>query len=202
MTAMDQLVENSGLDDADLRLGRKVRALRLERNLTLDELAGKAGISLGALSQIERGLSSLRVKVLWPLAAALEVEPAALIVDSDNSGSDLFCVRSSMRRRLPVQSEGISKHLLSPPGAFLTGMLVAIEPGGGTTTYAHTGHEFGVVTSGEVELVIDSMPYILREGDSFAFKSTLLHSFRNDGASPATIVWVNTQKTKPPKNAA
>jgi transcriptional regulator with XRE-family HTH domain len=201
MTATDQLPENSGLDEADLRLGRKVRSLRLERNLSLAELSSKSGMSLGALSQIERGLSSLRVKVLWQLAAALEVDPAALIVDSDNDSNDLFCVRASKRRRLPVQSEGIAKHLLSPPGAVLSGMMVTIEPGGGTTTYAHAGHEFGIVTSGEVELVIDSMPYVLRTGDSFAFKSTLLHSFRNDGATPATIVWVNTQKLKLPKDA-
>ncbi|MBG1232509.1 helix-turn-helix domain-containing protein [Aestuariivirga litoralis] len=190
----------TGLDEADLRLGRKVRALRLERNLSLAELAGKAGMSLGALSQIERGLSSLRVKVLWQLAAALEVEPTALIVDSDDDSNDLFCVRSTKRRRLPVQSEGIAKHLLSPPGAALTGMMVKIEPGGGTTSYAHTGHEFGIVTSGEVELVIDQIPYVLREGDSFAFKSTLLHSFRNEGAAAASIVWVNMQKVKPAKD--
>ena len=63
--------------DADMRVGRRVRALRLERNLSLAELAAKAGISIGALSQIERGMSSLRVRVIWPLAAALDIEPSA-----------------------------------------------------------------------------------------------------------------------------
>ncbi|TIW70959.1 MAG: helix-turn-helix transcriptional regulator, partial [Mesorhizobium sp.] len=85
-------------DDADIRVGRRVRALRLERNLSLADLAAKAGISIGALSQIERGMSSLRVKVIWPLAAALDIEPSALITDGNEAVNDLYCVRADKRR--------------------------------------------------------------------------------------------------------
>lgn len=181
-------------DEADVRVGRRVRALRLEKNLSLADLASRAGISIGALSQIERGMSSLRVRVIWPLAAALDVEPSALIADGSEPVNDLYCVRANSRRPLPVRSEGITKDLLSPPGASLTGMVVTVEPGGGTDAYAHSGHEFGIVTTGEAELVVDSTRYLLKTGDSFAFKSTLLHSFRNPGAERCTIVWVNTTK--------
>ncbi|TIP35269.1 MAG: helix-turn-helix transcriptional regulator, partial [Mesorhizobium sp.] len=62
MDVLDEAATKSK-DDADIRVGRRVRALRLERNLSLADLAAKAGISIGALSQIERGMSSLRVKV-------------------------------------------------------------------------------------------------------------------------------------------
>eukprot|EP01035_Chromulina_nebulosa_P016129 gene16129-21377_t len=141
-------------DEADVRVGRRVRALRLERHLSLAELAARAGVSIGALSQIERGMSSLRVKVIWPLAAALDIEPSALITDGNDAVNDLYCVRADKRRRIPVKSEGIAKALLSPPGATLTGMLVTVEPDGGTAeAYAHAGHEFGYVLSGEDELV-------------------------------------------------
>jgi len=182
------------VDEADIRVGRRVRSLRLEKGLSLADLASKAGISIGALSQIERGMSSLRVRVIWPLAAALDVEPSALIAEGNEPVNDLYCVRANSRRRLPVHSEGISKDLLSPPGAVLTGMVVIVEPGGGTEAYAHNGHEFGVVTAGEAELVVDNTRYLLKCGDSFAFKSTLLHSFRNPGTERCTIVWVNTTK--------
>jgi transcriptional regulator with XRE-family HTH domain len=194
---LDEVVEKSGREanEADVLVGRRVRALRLERNLSLNDLAGKAGISIGALSQIERGLSSLRVRVIWPLAAALGVEPSALIGDGGEAVSDLYCVRSHLRRPLPVHSEGIAKVLLSPPGATLTGMIVTVEPGGGATeAYAHAGHEFGYVLSGDVELTVDGSRYALRQGDSFAFKSTLLHSFTNNGSVRGEILWVNTTK--------
>ncbi len=189
---MDQ-AERDG-NDADIRVGRRVRALRLERNLSLADLASRAGISIGALSQIERGMSSLRVRVIWPLAAALDVEPSALISDPDEPASDLYCVRAGNRKPLPVHSEGISKDLLTPPGAALTGMQVNVEPGGGTAAYSHTGHEFGIVSKGEVELVVDGTKYLLKTGDSFAFKSTLLHAFRNVGTERCEIIWVNTAK--------
>ena len=194
---LDELIEKPIRDgnEADILVGRRVRALRLERSLSLNDLAGKAGISIGALSQIERGLSSLRVKVIWPLAAALSVEPSALIGDSSDSASDLYCVRSHLRRPLPVHSEGIAKVLLSPPGATLTGMIVTVEPGGGTAeAYAHAGHEFGFVMTGEIELSVDGTSYTLKQGDSFAFKSTLLHSFTNHSRTRGEILWVNTTK--------
>lgn len=181
-------------NQADILVGRRLRALRLEAGLSLTELAAQAGVSVGALSQVERGVSSLRVRTIWPLAAALGVEPSQLL-DESSEGNDIYCVRSNRRRELPVRSEGISKFLLSPPGATLTGMTVEIEPGGGTAeAYAHQGHEFGFVMTGTVELTIDGTSYFLRQGDSFAFRSTLLHAFRNDGDERCIIIWVNTTK--------
>ena len=182
-------------NDADVLVGRRVRALRLERHLSLADLAGKAGISIGALSQIERGMSSLRVRVIWPLAAALDIEPSALIADGGDAVNDLYCVRAGSRRSLPVRSEGIAKKLLSPPGAALTRLPVTVEPGGGTAqAYAHAGHEFGIVLAGAVEPTVDAAKYVLNAGDSFAFKSTLAQAFRNPGGERCEILWVNTTK--------
>lgn len=187
--------------EADVRLGRRIRALRLERKLGLAEVAESVGISVGALSQIERGISSLRVRVLWPLAAALGVEPHSLLADNHEGGGDLYVVRASGRRDVPVRSEGIRKELLSPPGSVLTGLHVTVEPGGGTgQSYSHAGHEFGLVRRGQVELTIDGVVYLLKAGDSFAFKSTLKHAFRNGGKEPCEILWINMAKLSETRN--
>jgi transcriptional regulator with XRE-family HTH domain len=200
---LDEIAEKpKDANDADVLVGRRVRALRLERHLSLAELAGKAGISIGALSQIERGMSSLRVRVIWPLAAALDVEPSALIADGGDAVNDLYCVRAGSRRSLPVRSEGIAKELLSPPAAALTGLLVTVEPGGGTEAYAHAGHEFGIVLAGAIELTVDAAKYVLKAGDSFAFKSTLAHAFRNTGSERCKILWVNTTKPSEVRDGA
>lgn len=194
---------SASASEADLRVGRRIRALRLERNLGLAEVAQRAGVSVGALSQIERGLSSLRVRILWPLAAALGVEPHNLVAERHDKASDLYVVRGANRREMPVRSEGIRKELLSPPGAVLTGLLVYVEPNGGTAeSYSHAGHEFGLVRSGEVELTVDNVVYQLKAGDSFAFKSTLKHAFRNRGKVRCEIVWVNTAKPTEIRNGA
>lgn len=187
--------------EADVRLGRRLRALRLERKLGITEVAQRAGISVGALSQIERGISSLRVRVLWPLAAALGIEPHSLLADNQETAGDLYVVRNAGRKEVPVRSEGMRKELLSPPGSVLTGLLVHVEPGGGTgESYSHAGYEFGLVKKGQVELTIDSVVYLLKTGDSFAFKSTLKHSFRNRGKDRCEIVWINTTKATEIRN--
>lgn len=189
--------------EADVRIGRRIRALRLERNLGLADVARRAGVSVGALSQIERGISSLRVRVLWPLASALGVEPHSLLADNQEVAGDLYVVRASGRRHVPVRSEGIRKELLSPPGSVLTGLLVYVEPDGGTgDSYSHAGHEFGLVRKGQVELTIDSVVYLLKAGDSFAFKSKLKHAFRNRGKEQCEIVWINTAKPTEIRNGA
>jgi transcriptional regulator with XRE-family HTH domain len=190
--------------ETDVRVGRRVRALRLERGLSITQTAHKAGISVGTLSQIERGITSLRVRTLWPLAAALEAEPGKLIDDENDTASDLYVVRRPNRRTIPVHSEGITKEVLSPPGATLTGLFVVIEAGAGTggVPYRHAGHEFALVLAGELEITIDNVVYRLKVGDSFAFKSALPHAFRNPGSSICEVLWVNTAKPSEVKDGA
>ena len=121
------------VNDADVRVGRRVRALRLERDLSLAELAAKTGISIGALSQIERGMSSLRVQ--GDLAAGRRARHRAVGADRRRRRCRQRSLLRPRRRAggsLPVRSEGIAKQLLSPPAAALTGLLVTVEPGGGT----------------------------------------------------------------------
>lgn len=190
-------------DAADLRLGRRIRALRQQRGLSLAEVAMAAGVSIGALSQVERGMTSLKVKTLWPLAGALSIEPHALLDEDASPARSPHVVRLGERRTLPVWSEGIDKELLSPSGAALTGLRVRVESGGGTAApYAHPGQEFGLVLSGQVEVEIDGVTSRLEAGDSFAFASTLPHSFRNAGRETCEIVWVNTVKPLDVRNGA
>ena len=55
---------------ADIRVGRRLRALRLEAGRSLADVAAQAGISVGALSQIERGVSSLKVRTMSLMSKA------------------------------------------------------------------------------------------------------------------------------------
>lgn len=181
--------------EVDVRLGRGIRSLRLERRLSLADLPKRTGVSVGALSQIERGLGSLRVRVLWPLAATLDGEPHTLLAADPEKTGGLYVVRSSERPEVPVRSDGIHKELLSPSSAVLTGLLLYTEPNGQTgESYSHAGYECEPVGRGEVKLTIDSVVYLLKAGDSFAFKSTLKDPFRNRGKERCEVIWINTAK--------
>jgi transcriptional regulator with XRE-family HTH domain len=185
--------------EVDVRIGRRLRALRLQHGLTLRAVAKGAGVSIGALSQIERGLTPLRARFLRPLARALKIEPSQLKADNDEVSNDLYVIRGE-RRHSATMREGITKVLLSPPGSGLTGLLVKVKPnaGAGHPPNRHAGHECGLVLRGGLEITIDKITYHLRKGDSFAFKSTLPHAFRNLGRATCEVVWINTVKLRSP----
>jgi DNA-binding XRE family transcriptional regulator len=66
--------------DRDLvALGRNIRRLRSERELTQEELASRAGLSANYVGEIERGMRNPSVKVLFDLARALTRPPATLL---------------------------------------------------------------------------------------------------------------------------
>jgi len=63
-------------------LGRNVRRLRRELNLSQEELAFQAEIDRTYVSQIERGVINPSLLVLWKVSCVLGVDVAALLEQS------------------------------------------------------------------------------------------------------------------------
>jgi mannose-6-phosphate isomerase-like protein (cupin superfamily) len=55
---------------------------------------------------------------------------------------------------------------------------------------AHSGHDFGLVASGTIEMTVGDEIYDLKEGDSFAFLGLRPHRLRNKSGTPAELLWV------------
>jgi transcriptional regulator with XRE-family HTH domain len=68
-------------------LGRNVRARRLARGMTLDEVCAKAQVSLYLLRRIEKGESNPAIGVVFRLSRALGTHPADLLMDVAPRGS-------------------------------------------------------------------------------------------------------------------
>lgn len=66
-----------------IALGRAIRQLRTDRNITEIELATTAGLTLGRLAAIEAGRFNLRLDVLLALAHGLNVKPSELVNHAD-----------------------------------------------------------------------------------------------------------------------
>jgi transcriptional regulator with XRE-family HTH domain len=182
----------------DLEVGRRIRDLRRARNLSLETVVARTDLSIGFVSQIERGLSSPSLRVLATLADVLGVGLAALFGarPSEDGASDGVVTREAQRAELKLWRTGISKQLLSPAGAEnrLNLFLVHIDPGGNTgdELYTHDGEEAGLVLDGEMMLTVDAETWSLKTGDSFRFASRRPHRFSNpadDGK--AVVLWVN-----------
>lgn len=66
-------------DATTLKVGERLRHLRLERNMSLAQLADIAGISKGHLSSVEHGLAAITVETIARLARALEMTSPNLL---------------------------------------------------------------------------------------------------------------------------
>ncbi len=174
-------------------VGKAVRELRIAKNRTLAELARASNLSVGHLSQIERGVSSPSVKSLHAISRALDVTISWFFLPADPASAYErdYIVRHRQRRALSFNG-GVKDSLLSPNlSRGLELILCELPPGAesGTEPYAHRGEETGLVIEGTLEIWVGERHFILEAGDSFAFSSEEAHRSRNPGTSTTRVVW-------------
>jgi transcriptional regulator with XRE-family HTH domain len=176
-------------------IGARLRALRGERSLTILELAAKAGVSAGMISQIERGNANPSVKTMQRLSTALDVnlwqfldEPKPRLTNDEAP----FVRRRDQRPRLVLGSTGLVKELLSPQFAEnLRFMFVSMKPGSFTEeVLIAPGQKAGYVVSGSVQLTVGDHVVVLEEGDSFQFNSDVAHRLDNHSFEDAKVLWI------------
>lgn len=175
-------------------VGSQLHSLRKLRSLTIEALSAQSGVSVGLISQIERGRGNPSFNTLVQMAHALEVPIGRLFHSADDTSP---VVRSQERRSLDLHGPtGDATHELMSPD--LNGALEAVwveaPPGYDTsdTPFAHAGEEFGVVLQGRHEVYLDGVCYELGPGDSITYPSTTPHWYRNPGPEPVKAIWVIT----------
>ncbi|PZX13100.1 XRE family transcriptional regulator [Palleronia aestuarii] len=181
------------------RIGRRLRDRRKLRGLSLRDVAGRAGISLGQLSQIERGLSVPSLDAMIAICAGMDM-PVSWLFDNAGPGGgaddEEMVVRRAKRRILDLGAKGMVKEMLTPDHVRDVQMMrIVIRPGGSTgeTAYAHAeGAKCGTVLSGMLSLEIDGRVHLVRSGDSFAFPATAMIRFWNDASEDAEVIWVGS----------
>ncbi len=184
-------------DRSDDPIGREIRRIRKTRGLSLEDVAKLAGVSIGLVSQIERGIVSPSIRSLRQLSKALGVpvswffqtEDGAVDEDGDN------IVRASHRRRLSFKKSGVIKELLTPHGLQNLQMLqITLEPEASINTglIQGSGEKCGIVLSGALDLVIEDRTHTIWEGDSFGFDSSLPHSIHNRSQGVTRVLWITT----------
>lgn len=204
-------------DDPSAVVGPRIREFRNERGLTLRSLASQAGLSIGFLSQVERGISSIGLTALGSVASALGRSVAEFFEDPENPAGPEQA-GPEQAPRIPKQTAPEARHftltrgettaaqfisgqttyrMLSDRGAglVLEPMLVRIAPRGQReNAYGHAGEEFAYVISGELLYEVDGVEHRLRPGDSVHLRSSTPHSLYNDTDEVTTVVSVVTPR--------
>ncbi len=179
----------------DPRLGPEIVALRKAKRLTLEQVAALTGLSVGFISQIERGKNRPSVTAMYKLSRALGVSINWFFFtpDDEEPGGNRHIVRAHRRRAIEFD-DGIRDELLTPNLAGRLELLwCTFPPGSGIdAAYTHEGDEAGVVVEGEFELSVGEANYHLKAGDSFSFNSASPHRYRNPTEGKTVVVWAIT----------
>lgn len=172
-----------------MRIGEKLRKLRMANSLTQEELASRADLTKGYISQLENDATSPSISTLKDLLDVLGVSISEFFAESPEPqvvfGHDSRVVASDEAGvRVELLVPGAQNRTMDPA-------LVTLQPGETMAEQPiHEGEEFGFVLAGRVELVLDDRDHAVRKGECFYFPSDRRHRVRNPGRNAATILWV------------
>jgi len=178
-------------DLTEARVGKHLRELRQQKNLSVRALAARSGLAINTLSMIENGKTSPSVSTLQILARALEV-PIAAFFEQETVEKKVVHVQRQQRPMVTVDTTHLEHLGKDLSGNAVQPFVVTLEPGSGSghSMIVHTGHEFVYCLSGQVQYSIEEESYLLKSGDSIVFESHLPHRWENTGGEPAQIILV------------
>lgn len=169
-------------------VGQRIRALREKQRLSLRALAERCGLSINAISRIERGENSPTVSSLHQLATALGVAITDFFEDESNQPAILVRADSRLITRhkgMVIESLGIGlrQQRVQP-------FLILLEPGAGTMNdpISHPGEEFVFCLEGTLDFRVGDYHFTLSSGDSLVFEASQPHGFQNSGNDPASML--------------
>jgi transcriptional regulator with XRE-family HTH domain len=182
------------------RIAARVRGLRAALGLSLDQLAGRSGVSRSMISLIERGESSPTAVVLEKLSVGLGVSLASLF-DAPRPSVDPLSRRTTQHEWRDPAS-GYVRRNVSPPGMAQPMQLVEVQfPAGGRVAFDNTGRDQRVhqqvwVLAGRIDITVGSERHRLETGDCLAMQLDRPTMFHNPTKKPARYaVVISTPQT-------
>ncbi len=179
-----------------MKIGERLKRLRLANSLTQEELAGRADLTKGYISQLENDATSPSIATLKDIVDVFGVTMEEFFAESSRGEDVVFGIES--RVQSTGENDGIKVELLVP-GAQNREMdpaLVTLKPGEEMDRQDyHEGEEFGYVLSGKIQLQLDELFHTVKKGECFYFSSDKKHSVKNTGKTEAKILWVVTPPT-------
>ena len=173
-------------------VGARLKRLRLQRRLTLQEVAAAVDLSHSFLSMIERGRADISMARLHRLAGFYST-PLSELVSEEEPGSQVRVIGATDGQTV-VRVTGMTLRLLPvAPELGLQVVHVTFAPGAGPSTpVSHDGDDFFWVLSGEVVLAYGADEYVLRKGEAALYSGRVHHYFINRTKRVTQILSITT----------
>jgi transcriptional regulator with XRE-family HTH domain len=170
------------------KLGKRLKALRNERELTLVQLGQQVGLSASYLSQVERSVTMPSLSRLATIARVLDVEVGYFFEDDVSSP----CVtRVNQDKRLTGTTDAVIELLsVHPSNKKIQPYRVVCQPGASMDLpTTHSGEKFGFVLKGQLTVTVGEETFVLKAGDSIHYQTLQPHSWRNEGDEECIVIW-------------
>lgn len=170
-------------ESIEFQIGQKIRALRTERNVTLDQLASEVNLTKGQVSKIENGKVSSPVSTLTRIAVALAVEPGYFFRNTVESTPRVVMVRKPERKVIVGRGTKLGHSYESlafglPFKKDFEPYLMRIEErkiDPSKNVFRHPGHELLFMLKGKMDYRYGGQVYHLEPGDSLFFDGSIEH---------------------------
>jgi len=176
-----------------LQIGEKIKALRFASDLTQEELANRARLTRGFISQLENDQTTVNLESLADILDALG-EPLADFFTDSKPSQTVF----GPTDRVAVTGQGVSSFELLVPGStnnLMDPILLRLEPGEGLEKPDPLpGEQFGFVLKGTVTLLMNGNEHKVPSGDCFYFEANQANQLVNRSNRVTELLWV----TSPP----
>jgi len=190
--------------DPSSALGPRLREIRLERGISLREIARRLDLSPSSISQIETGKMRPSVRTLYALAAEFGVSVDEVLFDQETSsradqsstfaGSGVALQRAEDRPSIALNAGVTWERLMLWADEDVDFIEATYAPRGASgppeALLRHSGREFGHVLSGTLHVVVGYDEFTLGPGDSISFTSSTPHRLSNEGSEPVKAIWV------------
>lgn len=182
----------------ELNIGQKIRKLRKEERLTLQDLSDLSGLSKPLLSQIENDQVIPPIATLLKIAKGLKVGIHFFFEEEEDRQKFVLLrkgdLRSSRRRSGNDSPQSYLYHSLAPGMRHksMEPFLVEFETGewDDSMLYKHDGEEFIFLLEGELEFHYGQEIMTLKSGDSIYYDSSESHGYTSVGNHKAKAVAV------------
>ncbi|MBP3927696.1 MAG: helix-turn-helix domain-containing protein [Clostridium sp.] len=173
-----------------MSIGGRLKELRVLKGLTQEELADRAELSKGFISQVERDLTSPSIATLIDILQCLGTTIGEFFTEATEEqivfGKNDYFVKQDKELLNEIQwiIPNAQKNTMEP-------IRLTLEAGGSTyPDTPHEGEEFGYVLQGTVSIHLGGRTYKAKKGESFYYTSDKTHYLSS--RTGATVLWVSS----------
>jgi len=181
-------------DNTIFKISNKIKGIRKEKGITIQEVADRAGVSKGLISQIENNRTIPSLLVLINIINALNVDLNEFFKDFNSELDSGPVVVRKKDSYSPFEKESAIgfhyKRIFTSAMDSSTMDIVLLEllPDAQRPMVETEAYEYKYIISGQVEYVFNDQKINLEEGDSIFFNGRLSHTPRNIGKEKAVML--------------